>query len=125
MKIIIDTNFILTCMQRKIDFISLSNELFDEEIEFIVPKEVIEELEVISERKGEKTIDKESAKVALKFIKKMKINVILLKTKNVDDGLMSYVNKNNVILATMDRGLKKRVSGKILSVKTGKMLEII
>ena len=32
MKILIDTNFILTCMKQKIDFPNLAEELFDEKI---------------------------------------------------------------------------------------------
>lgn len=125
MEVLIDTNFILTCIKRKLDFISLSEQLFSEKIDFIIPEEVLDELKKLSKRKGEKTEDKSAAETAIKFAKEAKLKTFSLKSKNVDDGIVDYAKKNNVIIATMDRALKQRVKGNILTVIDDKSLEIV
>ena len=125
MKILLDTNFILSCVRQKIDFYNYINENYDEGVEFLVPEEVLEELKKISERKGEKIKDKESAKVILKIIEKLRIKKIKLNKKHVDDGIVNYLKNKKIILATLDRDLKKRVKNKILTIRGKKKLEII
>ena len=51
MNIILDTNFVLTCVKQKIDFIHYADEIFDKPINWIVPLEVIEELNQLEKRK--------------------------------------------------------------------------
>ena len=51
MKILLDTNFILTAVKQKIDFPSKADELFDMKVEFLVPAEVVQELKTLSKRK--------------------------------------------------------------------------
>lgn len=132
MKIILDTNFVLTCSKQKIDFVNLSEKLFDEEMQFFVPEEVLRELEILSKKKGETIKDRESAKVSLKILeileKKGQVNRIQLETEDVDSGIVDYIKLNSrdgFIVASLDKGLKKRVNGKILTVKDKKMLEIV
>ena len=126
MKILLDTNFILTSVKQKIDFPSKANELFDEKVEFITPIEVLDELKKLSTRKGEKIKDKLSAQVALEFLKILKIKKIKLKSKDVDDGIVSYLKEHkNIILATLDKQLKERVDNKILVIRGKKGLGII
>jgi len=125
MKILLDTNFILTCIKQKIDFANLAEERFTEKIEWVIPLEVVEELNKIKENKG-KTEDKNAADLALQIISQLKSEKIKLNNKKVDDGLVNYLYKNkSVILATLDRGLKKRVKSKILIIRGKKGLEII
>jgi len=123
MKVILDTNFILYCMKQKIDFISLANELFSENIDFLIAEEVINELKNISERKGEKTKDKDAAKLGLKFV--AGYEKVQLNNKNTDLGIINFAEKNNAIIATSDRGLKSKTKARILSIKDKKSLEII
>ena len=54
MKILLDTNFILTTMKQKIDFPNLADQLFTEKIEWIVPQQVLNELGNLKDRKGMK-----------------------------------------------------------------------
>ena len=117
MKILLDTNFIISCINQKIDFFSKANQLIDEKIEFIVPQEVIEELKTISTRKGEKIKDKQSAQVALETIKLIQPIIINLNSKDTDTGIANYSNKNNVSVATLDNGLKSRLKTKILTIQ--------
>ncbi len=125
MKILIDTNFILTCIKQRLDFFSKANEIIDEGIEWLVPAGVIKELEMISKRKGEKIIDKESAAIALEMLRLIEPQKIELDSRNVDQGIVNYAVKNNIVVATLDRGIKKKINKKILTIKDIKSLEII
>ena len=123
MKIILDTNFLITCAKQKIDFPSLADELFTEKLEWLLPIEVEEELKQIAERQGEKTTDKESAELALQLTKDF--DKVPLGTDTVDNGIVRYAKNNKTIIATMDKNLKKRFDNKILIVRGKKSLEII
>ncbi len=125
MKILLDTNFILTCAKQKIDFESLVDELFDEQIKWIVPVEVLTELEKLSKRQGEKVKDKDAASVGLEILDKMDMENIKLGTEHVDDGLVDYAKKSKCILATLDKELKNRVNCRILIIRGKKNLEIV
>ena len=71
MKILIDTNFVLTCVKQKIDFSNLAEELFDEKIEWLVPQDVLNELGVLKDRKGMKVADRTAAKTSFEILEKI------------------------------------------------------
>ena len=127
MKILIDTNFILTCMKQKIDFPNLADEIFDEEIEWIVPQEVLNELGTLKDRKGMKVKERNAAKISFEMLGKINAKVVELggKNPNVDIKIVNYILGKKIILATLDRNLKERVKNKILTIRGKKMLEII
>ncbi len=127
MEVLLDTNFILSCIKQKLDFFSLANDIFDEKIDWLVPFEVLQELKDLSERKGEKIPDKESARVGLEFVRLIKAKEIHLGNKVVDNGIVDYVNnkKNKIIVATLDKALKKRLNSQILTIRDMGSLEII
>ncbi len=122
MKILLDTNFILTCIKEKIDFDTIANEILDRRIDWVIPQEVEKEIIAISKSQGAK---KQQAKVALELLKNFKHKTVRVKDPNVDVGIAKYVNQHNIILATLDRKLKSRVKGKILTIRGKKSLEII
>lgn len=122
MKILLDTNFIITSVKQKLDF---QEKILELGAEIVIPEEVIEELKKISEKKDEKGKDKDSAKLALEIIKKNNFQKIKLNNSNVDNGIVDYAKKNNIIVATLDKELKKRTGGKILVIKDKTNLEII
>lgn len=110
-KVILDTSFILTCIRQKIDFFE---ELEGMGLRAIVPKEVIVELE---------GVDKTG--LSLKLIKANKHNKIDLKTKNVDAGIIKYANKNSdVFVATLDRGIAKKIPNSRIVIRQKKRLEV-
>jgi rRNA-processing protein FCF1 len=128
MKVVLDTNFILTCVKQKIDFFSLAEELFNEELEFFLPEEDAEELESLSQRKGEKGKDKANASLALKILENKDLDRIVLGNKDVDEGLVYYIKNlasTDVVLATLDKDLRKRVNCKILTIEDKKSLKIL
>tara|TARA_Y100000310_G_scaffold23285_1_gene22241 strand:+ start:957 stop:1328 length:372 start_codon:yes stop_codon:yes gene_type:complete len=123
MRVLLDTNFLITTVKQKIDFNSLANQLFSEEIEWLIPIEVLAELKKISTQQGVKTEDKEAAKVALQLVDEY--DNVPLGTDTVDNGIVRYAKNNQVVIATLDKDLKKRFDNKILTIRGKKSLEII
>jgi len=126
MEVVLDTSFILTCLRERIDFLRAGD--FGA---LILPIQVIDELENLNEEK--KGMEREVVSLALDIIKnnKRKFRVVNLDRKHVDAGIKRYVEgkkqKNKIIVATMDSGLKKQVKGKakFLVVRGRKKLELV
>ena len=115
---LLDTSFILTCIKNKID---LFEQLNFEGIRVLIPKQVIKELDGLAK----KNMD---AKLALKIIQKNKsrLTIIQLSGKNTDNSIINYARKNpDIIIATIDKGIKSRVKNYKLIVRNKKMLEIV
>ena len=126
MKILLDTNFILSCVKQKIDFFSLAEEMFDEKLEWVVPKEVLEELKDLTERKKEKVADKQAADLSLQILERAGSERIELRNKNVDKGIIDYLKKHpDFVLATLDKKLKLYAGVRILTIRNKKSLEIV
>ncbi|MEK6823875.1 MAG: PIN domain-containing protein [Nanoarchaeota archaeon] len=108
---LLDTNFILTCIKQKIDFF--------EELEFmglkiLIPEEVIDELKKL----------KQSS--ALKLLEKNNFSKINLAGKNVDNSIINYSKKNpEILVATLDRELQKKLKNRKIIIRGKKKLEII
>jgi len=114
MDVLLDTNFILSCVKEKVDFLNA-----DEFGTLILPEEV--EIEIMKVEKEGTKKDREAASLALKIIEKNigKIKMIELDNKDVDSGIVNYVRKNKIIVATLDKELRERIKGKaeILGIK--------
>lgn len=84
-----------------------------------IPKQVIVEVEGLAK-------SRDDAKVALKLLKKNSFIEIDLKQKNVDNALIKFAEKNkDVVVATLDREIKKKVKNSKLVIRGKKKLEII
>ena len=121
-KVILDTNFIVSCVRNKIDFF--------EEIKFmgmqiLIPKQVIEELKrIVSSKK--KLGFKQDAKIALQILEKNLFQKIDIGKKYVDKGIINYAEKNkDVIIATLDRELKNKIKNPKLVIRGKKKLEVV
>lgn len=129
MKILMDTNFILTTAKQKIDFPSLANKIIDEDIEWIVPQEVLNELGNLKDRPGMKISDREAACLGFDLLcgiePKPTVLDLKLKHPNIDQGIINYLIDKPIVLATMDKGMKKKLDNKILTVRGKKSLELI
>jgi len=127
MKILLDTNFILTCVKQKIYFDSLADDLSDEKIEWIVLEDILDEIKKIKDKKGVKIKDREAANLSLKILKMLKPRIVKIKGKNpnVDLKIVDYLLGKDIVLATLDKDLKSRVKNKILTVRGKKSLEFI
>ena len=91
-QVLLDTNFILTCVKQKIDFFE---KLEFEGLKILIPKQVIREI------KGIKTQDSE---LALKLLKKGEFEEIDIGKGHVDKRIIEFADKNpEVLIATLDR----------------------
>jgi len=110
-QILLDTNFILTCIKQKIDFFEYLNL---EGYSIIIPEEVIKELEKLKKE------------FALKLIESSKFKKISLKGRIVDNSIIKYAKENpEIIIATLDRGIQKKIKNRKMIVRNKKQLEII
>lgn len=113
---ILDTSFILSCVRQKIDFFE---ELYLMGISIIIPKEVISEIEKFKEKKLE-------AQTALKLLEKKDFELIELGKGHVDKKIINYAKENSeVLVATLDREIKRKVKNQKLVIRGKKKLEIV
>ena len=123
-QILLDTNFILSCVRNKIDFF---NEIYLMGYHILIPEEVIKEIENIIKSK-QKLKEKDSAKLASILLKMNKFKRINLNTKNVDNGIIQFAEQNpDVIVATLDKQVKNSLKkkNKIMIIRGKDKLEII
>ncbi len=101
-EVICDTNFLIHLATHRIkNLYNLDIEIG--QINFVVPQVVKNELFEL-EKNSEKKLDIQST---LNYIKNFKIIPIL--GSFADKELLDYVSKNRVIVATMDKELKKQI----------------
>lgn len=110
-KYLLDTNFLMYCVDEKIDFLQ---ELGGKNI--LVPEEVILELKKLKNEGNFK--EKNVASIVLEMVND--IERINLGKGYVDDLIAGYARKNNVIVGTMDKHLQKQIKK-----NKGRILEII
>lgn len=127
MDILLDTNFILTCTKKKIDFEKIANEIIDKKISWIVPHQVLDELGNIKDKKGIKKIDKKAAKLSFEILQTLNPKIIELeKNPNIDIAIVNHIIDKPIALATLDKKLKQRVpNNKILTIRGKNYLELI
>ena len=107
-KVLLDTNFLMSCFQFKVDIFSEIDRIIIAKYEIIVLDKTVEELEnIVKNQKGK---DKEAAKFALKLIENKK--PIMIKTNNdkkTDDIILDYAIKEDYSVATQDKDLKRKL----------------
>ena len=118
---VLDTNFVLSCIRKKIDFFEKIPLMG---MKIIIPIQVIDEIRKIS-RMGKGKF-KDDAKLALTLMEKNRFNRIDLHTRNVDNGLISLAKKNeNYVIGTLDTEIKNRTQSSVLVIRGEKRLEVI
>jgi len=117
-EVICDTSFLIHLATNRIK--NLDNlDVEIGQITFVVPQVVINELSVL-EKKSEK---KQDVQLTLNYIKSFKI--IPIPGSFADKELIDYVSKNRIIVATMDRELKKQIKNNgssIMSIHNDKII---
>jgi rRNA-processing protein FCF1 len=118
MKIILDTNFLISSINFKVDVFSelRGNDIFTLD-------NVIEELKKISTGKGKDSI---SARIALKLIKRKGLKILKSKEKETDLSLLNY-GKRGYVIATQDLNLKnklKKIRAKFIYIRQKKYVMI-
>ena len=110
MEVILDTNFIISCVRRRIDFVE---ELAKQGFRIKVPKEVIEEMKDI---RNEVSRDERLAiDMAFEILDANKVEKMRLSNIKVDDGLIQ-LGKKGAYIATLDSAIK-RVVPNVVSIE--------
>ena len=127
MKILLDTNFILTCAKQKIDFDAIMNGQISEEVTWIVPEEVLGELRGLQFGGKIKIKERNAATIGIEIVTALNPEVVKLSdtANDVDTKIVNYIKDKPIALATLDKQLKSRVKNKILTIKGKKHLQII
>ena len=114
--VLLDTNFILSCIRKKIDFF---DEIQSLGLSVIIPKQVTEEIRGLTNSKLE-------AETALKIIEKNEFRKVTLHGKIVDNGIVKMAKENEGwIIATLDREIKNKIKNQKLTIRGEKKLEIV
>src|SRR3989338_6232336 len=107
--IILDTNFLLSSLKFKIDFISEIERICKFNYELCIFEGTLKELE-----------NKKFGKLALEIINQKNIKVINSKNSYVDNDILDL--KGDFIIATNDKNLIKRLRLSIIRIKQKKYL---
>ena len=110
---IIDTNFIMTCVNQKIDFLEEINLMG---ILPLIPKEVLQELE------------NNKARLSLGILNKNKklFKVISIGKGHVDKKIIQYSKENpEIIVATLDKEIKNSIKNKKAVITEKKRISIL
>ena len=127
MQILLDTNFILTCVKQKIDFPEIINQCTTEPVEWLLPQDVLNELGNLKDRPHMKVPDKQAATLSFQILQTINPKIINLpgKNPNIDIKIVNYILDKPIVLATLDKNLKSRVANKILTIRGKKNLELL
>ena len=120
-KLIVDTNFLVSCAKQKIDFYHYA---MLNAFEILVPEQVITEItKIISSTK--KKHDKLAASLALKLLSMAKYTSVRLNNNYVDRGIVSFAKENpRVVVATLDKEIQKQIKNPVLIIRGQNQLEI-
>lgn len=112
-KIILDTNFIMSCVRQKIDFF---DELLLMGFHIIIPKQVIDELIKL----------KCSLELKLLETYRERYQIVRFKKGYVDKGMVEFGKKHpKAVVATLDRELQDKLTNPIMIIRGKKQLEVI
>lgn len=127
MKILLDTNFILTCAKQKIDFDAIMNGRTSEEVKWIVPEEVLKELRGLKRGGKIKIKERNAVSIGIEIVTKLGVKVVKLSNTgdDVDTKIVNYLRGKNIILATLDKNLKSRVKNRILTIRNKKNMTLV
>ncbi len=120
--VLLDTNFILSCVAQKIEFFEQIQSMGHK---IIIPEEVIKEIVSIS-TSNKALRFRTAAKLSLMILENETFIKIRLGTRDVDKGIKKLAEEDNkLIIATLDRAIKKSNKNKNLVIRNKKKLEII
>ena len=110
MEVILDTNFIISCIRKRIDFLE-QLELLGFKV--LVPKEVFEELKDLKKNGKISHLDRTAIDVAFELFEKKKVHKISLGGNNVDKGLIAK-GREGIHIATLDKYIKHEIPNRVI-----------
>ncbi|MGQ9468404.1 MAG: PIN domain-containing protein [Nitrososphaerales archaeon] len=111
-RVLLDASFILTLISKPLNLVEELEEMLGK-VELLVLEDTIKELEAISKRPSIKKA--KQAKLALDFVARLK-HITYSYEGFVDDKILRCAMENRLLVATMDKELRKRLRAMGLSV---------
>ena len=110
-QIVLDTSFIFSWVKQKIDFFE---KIQHEGMKVMIPEQAIDELMGLG------------AQAALNILEANEFEMVKVPGKDADEAILKIAKKNpDVIVATLDRGLQKKLKNRKMIIRGKKKLEII
>ena len=110
MEVILDTNFIISCIIKKIDFIS---QLEEQGFRVVVPKEVMQEMKDLKLKKTSHE-ERTAINAAFEIIEKRKVKKMSVGKKGKVDDMLIKKGQEGFYIATLDSGIKNKVPNKVV-----------
>lgn len=121
--VLLDTSFLIECAKHKIDIKKELTRILDENFKVAVLDKIHDELENIRARGGK---DAAAAKLANTILIAQKFVVYPSGRRHMDTQLLKKAKEENVLVATMDKELKRKLKKKghdVVIVRGKKKLE--
>jgi len=112
-RVLLDASFVLTLASKPLDLIEELEDILGK-VELLVLEDTIKELEAISKRPS---IKSKQAKLALDFVTKLE-RITYDYEGSVDDKILKCAMEKRLLVATMDKELRKRLRTMSLTVIT-------
>jgi len=113
-KVLLDASFILTLASKPLNLMEELEEMLGK-VELLVLEDTMKELEAISKRPSIKK--SKQARLALDFVMRLE-HITYAQKGSVDDKILKCAMENKLIVATIDKELRKRLRSMRLSVIT-------
>ncbi len=110
MEVLLDSSFIISCVRKRIDFIS---QLEEQGFKIVVPREVLQEMKDLRLKSKTSHEDRIAIDVALDLIMRAKIKKNSFGKGKVDNYLIE-MGKKGIHIATLDREIKRQVPNKVV-----------
>jgi len=110
MEVILDSSFIISCIRKRIDFLS---QLEEQGFRIKVPREVLQEMKDLRKNSRTSHDDRIAIDVAFRMIERRKVKKMTFGSGRVDDYLIEKGNEGRYI-ATLDAGIKNKIPNKIV-----------
>lgn len=110
MEALLDTNFIISCIVKKIDFLT---QLKEKGFKVIVPREVLQELKDLRINRRISHEERIAIDVALQMLSLKDVKKTSIGNGKVDD-LLIRKGEQGVHIATLDNGIKRKVPNRIV-----------
>ena len=110
MEVILDTNFIISCVMKRIDFI---DELEGMGFYVRVPRGVLQELKDLKTNEKTSRAERQAIDIAFALIDERKVRKVRIGGSYVDEGLIMK-GKEGAYIATLDKEIKHSVPNKVV-----------
>ena len=107
-RIILDANFILLPLERKVDIYSQLRGMFEGKMEFVAPRQVFSELSAMAGERGKRA---RLAKAALELAQKNLVGQISSTARKADDAIVEAAGRQDVV-CTNDAALGRKLAAK-------------